>query len=72
MTPTAPLNPSLEDSMLREASKIANAIRQAVFAELHFYCSAGIAHSKLFAKVACSQNKPNKQTIVCNRSAKGS
>lgn len=31
---------------------------------LGYDCSAGIAHNKILAKLACGMNKPNKQTIL--------
>ena len=37
---------------------------QAVFEQLGFTCSAGIAQSKKFAKVVAGMNKPNGQTIL--------
>lgn len=29
-----------------------------------YRCSAGIAHNKILAKLACGFNKPNKQTVL--------
>uniref|UniRef100_A0A1I8NMY4 DNA polymerase eta n=1 Tax=Stomoxys calcitrans TaxID=35570 RepID=A0A1I8NMY4_STOCA len=45
-------------------SSIAKEIRDAVYAETGYECSAGIAHNKILAKLACGMNKPNKQTIL--------
>ncbi|CAM9688972.1 unnamed protein product [Lampetra fluviatilis] len=39
-------------------------MRAAVEAETGFQCSAGIAHNKTLAKLACGMNKPNKQTVL--------
>ncbi|CAL8079687.1 unnamed protein product [Calicophoron daubneyi] len=46
------------------ASALAYKVRQAILAKTGFQCSAGIAPNKTLAKLACSLNKPNKQTIV--------
>ena len=52
------------DLRLAVAASLVNKIRAAVQCEVGFTVSAGIAHSKLLAKVASSRNKPNKQTLV--------
>ena len=49
------------------ANKIAAEVRQAVFDELGYTSSAGIARNKAIAKTACSYNKPNGQTVVPER-----
>ena len=41
------------------ASQIAFEVREAVRNELGYNCSAGIAHNKTVAKIACTYNKPN-------------
>lgn len=43
---------------------IANEIRAKVKEETGYECSAGIAHNKILAKLACGINKPNKQTLL--------
>lgn len=43
---------------------IASRLRGAVFDSLGFTCSAGIATTKLLAKIGSAQNKPNRQTII--------
>ncbi|KAF5282261.1 hypothetical protein FQR65_LT14393 [Abscondita terminalis] len=43
---------------------IVEEIRAAVFEQTGYTCSAGIAHNKILAKLACGLNKPNKQTIL--------
>lgn len=50
-------------SMLLAAS-IVNEIRDEVKLKTTFECSAGIAHNKILAKLACGFNKPNKQTML--------
>ncbi|XP_060519039.1 DNA polymerase iota isoform X2 [Cylas formicarius] len=49
---------------LKLGSQIAQEIRDRLRNELGLTTCAGIAHNKLIAKIACSKNKPNKQTIV--------
>ena len=46
---------------------IAKRLRAAVQEQLHFTCSAGIAHNKILAKLGSSLNKPNKQAIILPR-----
>ncbi|XP_075249301.1 DNA polymerase eta-like isoform X1 [Convolutriloba macropyga] len=45
-------------------AQIVEDIRRAVYEKTEFRCSAGIAHNKILAKLACGINKPNKQTIL--------
>ncbi|KAJ8248629.1 hypothetical protein GJAV_G00244050 [Gymnothorax javanicus] len=43
---------------------IVEEMRAAVEEHTSFRCSAGIAHNKVLAKLACGLNKPNRQTIL--------
>ncbi|KAI4471397.1 dna polymerase eta [Holotrichia oblita] len=43
---------------------ITEEIRAAVFEKTGYKCSAGIAHNKVLAKLACGLHKPNQQTIL--------
>ncbi|GLV45565.1 DNA polymerase eta [Carabus blaptoides fortunei] len=43
---------------------IVEEIRAAVYDKTGYRCSAGIAHNKILAKLACGLHKPNKQTIL--------
>lgn len=52
------------DLKLLIGGSIANEIRAKVKEETGYDCSAGIAHNKILAKLACGINKPNKQTIL--------
>ena len=45
-------------------NKIAAEVRQAIYDELGYTASAGISHNKTVAKIACTYNKPNGQTVV--------
>lgn len=54
----------LSNIRLLIGASIASEIRSAVLAESGYECSAGIAHNKILAKLACGMNKPNKQTIL--------
>ncbi|XP_037811260.1 DNA polymerase eta [Lucilia sericata] len=58
--------PAVRQSNIRLllGASIASEIRSAVKAETSYECSAGIAHNKILAKLACGINKPNKQTIL--------
>ncbi|TNN14924.1 DNA polymerase eta subunit [Schistosoma japonicum] len=57
-----------EGKRLAIASELVYRIRQAIFRKTGFICSAGIGPNKSIAKLACSLNKPNKQTIVPHES----
>ncbi|RUS78734.1 hypothetical protein EGW08_013485, partial [Elysia chlorotica] len=48
---------------LSVAAAMVEEMRAAVLQETGFTCSAGIAHNKMLAKLACGRNKPNKQTV---------
>uniref|UniRef100_A0A0A1XKP3 DNA polymerase eta n=1 Tax=Zeugodacus cucurbitae TaxID=28588 RepID=A0A0A1XKP3_ZEUCU len=52
------------DIRLLIGAAVASEMRAAVKAETGYECSAGIAHNKILAKLACGINKPNKQTIL--------
>nr|CAB3265008.1 DNA polymerase eta [Phallusia mammillata] len=46
------------------AASIVENMRQAIWQQTSFRCSAGISHNKMLSKLACGINKPNKQTIL--------
>lgn len=52
------------DSMLLGAAAVCERLRAAVRDELGYAISAGIAHSKMVAKLASAKHKPNQQTII--------
>lgn len=52
------------DRLLAAGAAICEQIRQAVFDETGYRCSAGVAHNKLMAKVCASLNKPNGQVLL--------
>eukprot|EP00118_Oscarella_pearsei_P010775 m.68196 g.68196 ORF g.68196 m.68196 type:complete len:582 (+) comp35498_c0_seq4:2-1747(+) len=54
---------SMENRRLALGACIAEEIRRELFKETGFSCSAGIAHNKVLAKLACGLHKPNQQTI---------
>ena len=58
------LDVSSSSSLFGTASHIAKEIRQVVRQELGLIVSAGVASSKLLAKIASDQNKPDGLTIV--------
>ncbi|KAL9651561.1 hypothetical protein ABK040_001506 [Willaertia magna] len=53
-----------KDVALNIASQIAKEIRDEVFDKHGYTLSAGIAHSKLLAKLASKKDKPNGQTVI--------
>ncbi len=52
------------DTRLAVAAAIAAQLRAAVFSTLGYTCSAGIAHSKLLAKLGSAMHKPSGQTSI--------
>eukprot|EP00899_Mesostigma_viride_P027400 jgi/Mesvir1/7845/Mv11779-RA.1 len=52
------------DLRLRIGCHLADEMRAAVFRETGYRCSAGIAHNRLLAKLACALHKPNDQTCI--------
>ncbi|KAI7906602.1 uncharacterized protein BX663DRAFT_198658 [Cokeromyces recurvatus] len=52
------------DLQLALGAELAAEIRKEVYDKLHYFCSAGIAHSKVLAKLCSSRNKPNKQVYI--------
>ncbi|KAJ2892845.1 N-acetyltransferase eso1, partial [Coemansia aciculifera] len=58
-----PATYSWSDLQLKYAAKYANHVRDVIFRELGYRCSAGIAHNKLLAKIGSAQNKPSLQTV---------
>ena len=52
------------DLQLALGAMLAAKIRKEVYDTLHYFCSAGVAHYKVVAKLCSSKNKPNKQTVL--------
>ncbi|KAI8616849.1 hypothetical protein BC830DRAFT_1255160 [Chytriomyces sp. MP71] len=52
------------DLQLLLAARITQNMRETVLAELHYTCSAGIAHNKTLAKLGSAMHKPFRQTIL--------
>ncbi|KAL4237255.1 hypothetical protein ACF0H5_001974 [Mactra antiquata] len=52
------------DKRLAIGGIIAEEMREAVYRDTGYRCSAGIAHNKMLGKLACGFHKPNKQTIL--------
>ncbi|KAJ2956114.1 hypothetical protein NQZ79_g8000 [Umbelopsis isabellina] len=50
---------------LHAASHLAYFIRNQIRSRLGFTCSAGVASSKVMAKLAADAHKPNNQTLLC-------
>ncbi|KAI8071667.1 hypothetical protein BC940DRAFT_293396 [Gongronella butleri] len=55
---------SWKDVQLYLGAIFAASIRKQVYDDLHYTCSAGIAHNKVQAKLCSSMHKPNKQTVL--------
>ena len=53
------------DWRLKIGAEICQDIRDAIFKECGYTCSAGIAHNKTLAKLVSSMHKPNKQSVLC-------
>ena len=53
-----------DDLRLAAGAAIVEEMRKAVYEKTQFRCSAGVAHNKTLAKVACGLHKPNKQTVL--------
>ncbi|XP_042527962.1 DNA polymerase eta isoform X1 [Dipodomys spectabilis] len=61
-------NSSSPDLQLTVGAVIVEEMRAAIERQTGFQCSAGISHNKVLAKLACSLNKPNRQTLVSHGS----
>lgn len=57
-------DPDCPDALLARAAALTEQIRAAVYEQTGYRCSAGIAHNKVLAKLACGLHKPNKQTVL--------
>ncbi|PWY96426.1 sister chromatid cohesion protein [Aspergillus sclerotioniger CBS 115572] len=59
-------DPDWDDIAMLIGSEIVRSVRTAVWEQLSYTCSAGVARNKMVAKLGSACNKPNKQTIVRN------
>ncbi|OAA63343.1 sister chromatid cohesion protein [Niveomyces insectorum RCEF 264] len=53
-----------DDVAMWEGARIVRAVRQALYDQLRFRCTAGVSSNKMLSKLGSSQHKPNKQTVV--------
>ncbi|KAJ6022270.1 hypothetical protein N7540_007774 [Penicillium herquei] len=60
-------DPDWDDVVMLVAAEITRSVRKAVWDNLHYTCSAGVARNKMLAKLGSACNKPDKQTVVRNR-----
>ncbi|OOF94738.1 hypothetical protein ASPCADRAFT_208414 [Aspergillus carbonarius ITEM 5010] len=60
-------DPDWDDIAMLIGSELVRSVRTAVWDQLSYTCSAGVARNKMMAKLGSACNKPNKQTIVRNR-----
>ncbi|XP_011865850.1 PREDICTED: DNA polymerase eta [Vollenhovia emeryi] len=56
--------PDVQAQRLAVAGVLIEEIRNSIYGETGFRCSAGIAQNKILAKLACGLHKPNRQTIL--------
>lgn len=59
--------PDWDDVVMQLGAEIVRGVRAAVFEQLGYTCSAGVARNKMLAKLGSAHKKPNSQTIVRNR-----
>lgn len=60
-------DPDWDDIIMLVGSEIVRDVRRAVWDNLNYTCSAGLARNKMLAKLGSACNKPDKQTVVRNR-----
>ncbi|KAJ5795116.1 DNA-repair protein UmuC-like N-terminal [Penicillium paradoxum] len=60
-------DPDWDDVTMLIGSEIVRSVRNAVWENLSYTCSAGLGRNKMIAKLGSACNKPNLQTIVRNR-----
>lgn len=60
-------DPDWDDIVMLVGTEIVRAVRRAVWDDLNYTCSAGLARNKMLAKLGSACNKPDKQTVVRNR-----
>ncbi|KAJ5461371.1 uncharacterized protein N7458_002923 [Penicillium daleae] len=60
-------DPDWDDIVMLIGAEIVRAVRRAVWDNLSYTCSAGLARNKMLAKLGSACNKPDKQTVVRNR-----
>ncbi len=56
-----------EEILLMIGAQLTNKIRNDVYSQLKYTCSAGISFNKMLAKLASGLNKPNDQTVILSR-----
>lgn len=62
---------SEDGDLIMVGSHLVAEIREAVERETGFQCSCGISYNKMLSKLACSVNKPNKQTCLLKSAVPG-
>lgn len=62
---------SEDRDLIMIGSHLVAEIREAVEKETGFQCSCGISYNKMLSKLACSVNKPNKQTCLLKSAVPG-
>jgi DNA polymerase eta len=62
-------DPDWDDVAMLIGSEIVRDVRAAIFKELNYTCSAGIANNKMLSKLGSGHKKPNQQTVIRSRAA---
>jgi DNA polymerase eta len=57
-----------DDIALNIGAEVVRTLRQEIYKQLSYTCSAGVACNKALAKLAAGRNKPNGQTVLGNAS----
>ncbi|KAK5108123.1 hypothetical protein LTR62_008777 [Meristemomyces frigidus] len=60
-------DPDWNDICLLVASEIVRDVRQRIYDDLQFTCSAGLSKNKMLAKLGSAHRKPNGQTVIRSR-----
>ncbi|XP_012275781.1 DNA polymerase eta [Orussus abietinus] len=55
---------NMQSKRLAVAGAITESLRQSIFNQTGYQCSAGVSYNKILAKLACGLHKPNRQTIL--------
>ncbi|TDZ38385.1 N-acetyltransferase eso1 [Colletotrichum spinosum] len=61
------VDPDWDDVAILIGSEIVRGVRQQIWDQLQYTCSAGVAKNKLLSKLGSGHKKPNQQTVVRNR-----
>lgn len=60
-------DPDWDDVVMQLGAEIVRGVRKAVYDQLGYTCSGGVARNKMLAKLGSGYKKPNQQTVIRNR-----